>query len=75
MPAPKDPALLQELTRIATRMEGTYGAGKYCTGEEGAKACRQLGELEEVLATSRDYDAQLDAWQGWHSTAAAQRKD
>ncbi|HEY4582892.1 MAG TPA: M2 family metallopeptidase, partial [Lysobacter sp.] len=75
MPPPRDPAKLAELTQIATRMEGAYGAGKYCVGEAAAKSCRQLGELEEVLATSRDYDAQLDAWQGWHSTAAAQRKD
>src|SRR5690606_21173008 len=31
MPAPKDPEKLAELTQIVTRMEGTYGAGEYCT--------------------------------------------
>ncbi|WP_448244133.1 M2 family metallopeptidase [Pseudoxanthomonas mexicana] len=75
MPAPKDPAKLAELTQIATRMEGTYGAGTYCTGEGNAKKCRQLGELEDVLRSSRDYDAQLDAWQGWHTIAQPMRKD
>ena len=75
MPPPKDPAKLAELTAIATRMEGAYGKGAYCTGEGPAKRCRQLGDLEEVLAKSRDYDEQLDAWQGWHATAAPQRKD
>ena len=75
MPAPKDPAKLAELTQIATRMEGTYGAGTYCTGEGDAKKCRQLGELEDVLRSSRDYDAQLDAWQGWHTIAQPMRKD
>jgi len=75
MPAPKDPAKLAELTQIATRMEGTYGAGTYCTGEGEAKKCRQLGELEDVLRSSRDYDAQLDAWQGWHTIAQPMRKD
>lgn len=75
MPPPRDPAKLAELTTIATRMEGAYGKGAYCTGEGASKTCRQLGDLEDVLARSRDYDAQLDAWQGWHSTAAAQRKD
>ena len=40
---------LAELTEIATKMEGMYGAGKYCTGEGDAKKCRQLGELEDVL--------------------------
>ncbi len=75
MPAPKDPAKLAELTQIATRMEGAYGAGSYCTGEGAAKKCRQLGELEDVLRGSRDYDAQLDAWQGWHTIAQPMRKD
>ena len=75
MPAPKDPAKLAELTQIATRMEGTYGAGTYCTGEGDAKKCRQLGELEDVLRSSRDYDAQLDAWQGWHTIAQPMRQD
>ncbi|WP_447730736.1 M2 family metallopeptidase [Pseudoxanthomonas suwonensis] len=75
MPAPRDPAKLAELTRIAAKMEGAYGAGTYCTGEGASKTCRQLGELEDVLRSSRDYDAQLDAWTGWHSTAAPMRQD
>nr|WP_246428989.1 M2 family metallopeptidase [Pseudoxanthomonas broegbernensis] len=75
MPAPKDPAKLSELTRIAARMEGTYGKGAYCTGEGPARQCRQLGQLEDVLRASRDYDAQLDAWQGWHSIAQPMRPD
>ncbi len=75
MPAPKDPAKLTELTQIATKMEGMYGAGSYCTGEGDAKQCRQLGDLEDVLRSSRDYDKQLDAWQGWHTIAQPMRKD
>ncbi len=75
MPAPRDPAKLAELARIASRMEGMYGSGEYCTGEGEAKTCRQLGELEDVLRTSRDYDAQLDAWRGWHTISQPMRKD
>jgi peptidyl-dipeptidase A len=75
MPAPKDPAKLSELTTIATRMEGAYGAAKYCKGEGEAQECRDLGQVEDVLKASRDYDAQLDAWRGWHDTASASRKD
>ncbi|HSD18380.1 MAG TPA: M2 family metallopeptidase [Thermomonas sp.] len=75
MPAPKDPKLLQELTRIATRMEGAYGAGKYCKGAGEATTCRSMGELSDVLAKSRDYDEQLDAWQGWHTISQPMRKD
>ncbi len=75
MPPPKNPAHLGELTRIASRMEGMYGAGTYCTGEGDAKNCRQLGQLEDVLRSNRDYDAQLDAWQGWHGISVPMRKD
>ena len=45
MPAPRDPKQLEELTRIATRMEGTYGAGKYCTGQGYAASCLDFGQL------------------------------
>ncbi len=75
MPAPRDPVKLEELTKLATRMEGMYGAGSYCSGEGEAKVCRDIGQLSEVLATSRDYDAQLDAWQGWHTISQPMRKD
>ena len=75
MPAPKDPAKLTELTQIATRMEGAYGAGSYCKTAGDSKSCRQLGELEDVLRSNRDYDEQLDAWQGWHTIAQPMRQD
>ncbi|MEP6632645.1 MAG: M2 family metallopeptidase, partial [Luteimonas sp.] len=75
LPPPNDPAKLAELTRIATKMEGMYGAGSYCKVQGDAKSCRQLGDLEDVLRSNRDYDAQLDAWQGWHATAQPMRKD
>ena len=75
MPAPKDPKKLEELTQLATRMEGMYGAGSYCTGEGAARTCRDIGQLSDVLAKSRDYDAQLDAWQGWHTISVPMRKD
>jgi len=75
MPAPRDPAKLAELASIVSRMGGTYGKGTYCTGEGDAQQCRQLGELEDVLRSSRDYDQQLDAWQGWHTIAPPMRKD
>jgi peptidyl-dipeptidase A len=75
MPAPKDPKKLAELTQIATKLEGMYGSGQYCTGDGEAKKCRPLGELEDVLRSSRDYDAQLDAWAGWHTIAPPMRAD
>jgi peptidyl-dipeptidase A len=75
MPAPRNPERLAELTRIATRMEGLYGAGTYCRTPGDPATCKQLGALEDILRTSRDYDAQLDAWNGWHTIAKPMRKD
>ncbi|GHD64970.1 peptidase M20 [Luteimonas padinae] len=75
MPPPRDPAKLSELTALASKMEGTYGRGEYCTGEGEARSCRQLGQLEDVLRNDRDYDAQLEAWQGWHTISQPMRED
>lgn len=75
MPAPKDPAKLAELTRLATKLEGMYGAGKYCTDAAKPETCRDLGELSSTLASSRDYDAQLQAWRGWRTVSVPMRAD
>ena len=72
MPAPNDRELRQELAEIATRMEGTYGTGKHCPP---AADCQELEDLERVLAESRDYDTQLDAWLGWRTIAPAIKDD
>lgn len=78
MPPPKDPAKLEELTRIATRMEGMYGSGEYCAGQGEARKCLQLGDLEEILRNEEgkySYEDQLDAWKGWHTIAQPMRTD
>jgi len=72
LPAPADPAARAELATIAAKLEGIYGKGKWC-GPDGEGTCRDLGELSEVLASSRNYNALLDAWVGWHSIAAEMR--
>ncbi|MEO1574545.1 MAG: M2 family metallopeptidase [Pseudomonadota bacterium] len=65
MPAPNDPELRSELAQIAVAMDSMYGRGKYCP--DGPDSCRNLGQLENTLATSRDYDTLLEAWQGWRT--------
>ncbi len=75
MPAPSDPAKLSRLTSLATKLEGAYGSGKYCRDGETGDQCRDLVQLSEVLAEHKDYAAQLDAWQGWHSVARPMRAD
>jgi peptidyl-dipeptidase A len=72
-PAPKDPARLAEFTQITTRLEGMYGAGKYCP--QGPDSCKSLNDLERTMADSRDYDTLTEAWTGWHSIARPMRAD
>lgn len=70
--SPDDPNERQEMASILAKMEGLYGKGKYC-GVDGKAKCRDLGELTEVLAKSRNYADLLDAWTGWHSISRDMR--
>jgi peptidyl-dipeptidase A len=70
---PSDPSESEELTRIVSGMEGTYGKGKYCPS--GPASCRDLEELSKTLAESRDPKALQDAWTGWHAISKPIRKD
>jgi peptidyl-dipeptidase A len=72
LPAPDDDTKRNELAQTMAKLEGMYGKGKYCKGPKDKK-CRDLGQLEEVLMNERDYDKQLDAWNGWHDVAKPMR--
>jgi peptidyl-dipeptidase A len=71
LPAPSDPARRSELAAIAAKLEGIYGKGKWCgppaAGAKSSPKCRDLQDLEEVMAKSRKYETLLDAWVGWHT--------
>ncbi len=73
MPAPKDPVEREELTKIAASMEGDYGKGKYCPDGEKGK-CLSLGDMETILATSRDPEELKRVWLGWHKVSPPYRK-
>lgn len=72
-PAPADATKRAELAGITSKMEGMYGAAKYCP--KGPDSCKDQTELSNILANSRNYDELTDAWTGWHSTARPIRKD
>jgi peptidyl-dipeptidase A len=72
-PAPDDPAKRAELAGLLSGMGAKYGSAKYCP--QGKESCRDETQLKAVLEASRNYDELLEAWQGWHSTARAQRED
>lgn len=73
LPAPKDDKEREELTKIAASMEGDYGKGKYCPDGEQGK-CLSLGDLEKILAESRNPEELKKAWVGWHQVAPKYRQ-
>ncbi|MGH9689954.1 MAG: M2 family metallopeptidase [Candidatus Acidiferrales bacterium] len=72
IPAPRDPSLSAELSQIAASLQSDYGKGKWCPdGSSGSSL--SLNDLENILASSRDPNELLRAWQGWHSIAPPMR--
>jgi peptidyl-dipeptidase A len=71
-PAPRDAAKRAELTQLMSRLEAMYGEGKYCP--KGPESCKNLDQLSEVLAKSRNYDELVEAWKGWHDVGAQMRE-
>jgi len=64
-PAPKDPELTAELAQIGSKLQGMYGAGKYCREEGGAEKCYSLTEMGQIMANSRDPGLLEELWVGW----------
>lgn len=64
IPAPRDAAKTAEQAEIGAKMSGLYGKGSYCRAEND---CLALGELEEIMAHSRNPDELLEAWEGWRT--------
>ena len=73
LPAPRDPKLREELTRIATSLDGSYGAGKYCPNSDSSK-CLGIDEIDVRMAKSRDPKELQDLWVGWHKVGAPMRE-
>ena len=68
-PDPSEPAKRKELAELAAKMEGIYGKGKACKDPKNPKSCRDIGELSDVMANSRNYNELKTAWEGWHKVA------
>jgi peptidyl-dipeptidase A len=72
-PAPEDPVKRARMTQLEAELEAKYGEGKYCP--HGPASCRNLDQLADILASSRNYAELTDAWQGWHAVGAGMRAD
>ena len=72
-PAPDDAHKRARLTQLEAQLEAKYGEGKYCP--QGPASCRNLDQLSDTLARSRNYDELTEAWKGWHAVGAGMRED
>ena len=91
MVTPSNPAHAEELTRIASAMEGAYGRGKWCSGraptptqsesaaaappQPDADPCLDVEAITQVMAESRDPRRLRQVWEGWHTIAPPMKKD
>ena len=73
IPSPRDPAAQAELAQISASLDGDYGKGTWCPDDK-KENCKQLPDIEKILATSRDPNQLLAAWRGWHAIAPPMRR-
>ena len=69
-PAPKDPALRKEMTKISTSLEAEYGKGKYCRKPDD---CLDITAIERIMGSSQDPSELKDLWVGWNKVGAPMR--
>ena len=73
-----DPAERAAYTGLQAALKGAYGKGKYCAKGASANAsagnCMALGDMEKVLAKSRDETQLKEMWLGWHAQSPSYRQ-
>lgn len=75
MATPADPKESEELTKIATRLNGLYGKGKWCVDPERPEGCLNIDEITKIMASSRDEKRLREVWEGWHTISPPMRSD
>ena len=75
-PAPAGAKESGEVAELKTRLEGTYGKGKYVRKlKDGKEESLDIGALSNILVKSRDPRELEEAWAGWHAIARPMKKD
>jgi peptidyl-dipeptidase A len=72
---PSDPKESEEVTTILSRLNGTYGRGKWCPDAANPDTCLNIDDITKVMAESRDPKRLRDVWEGWHTISPPMRKD
>ncbi|WP_444845744.1 M2 family metallopeptidase [Duganella caerulea] len=71
-----DPKEREQYAQLQAAMNGAYGKAKYCPKKPDgtADACMALGEMEKVLANSRDEAKLKEMWTGWHAQSPSYKQ-
>ena len=64
-----NPAERERYAQLAAAMTGAYGKATYCPKQANGSAapCLALGDMEAILAESRDPARLKEIWSGWHA--------
>ena len=71
-----DPKEREQYAQLQAAMNGAYGKAKYCpkNADGTAGACMALGDMEKVLANSRDEAKLKEMWVGWHAQSPSYKQ-
>lgn len=72
---PSDPKASEELTKLGSKLEATYGKGKWCPDPAKPESCLDIERITEILAKSRNEPEIRAAWEGWHTISVPMRND
>jgi len=72
---PADPKLAEEVTKLGSSLEASYGKGKWCKDAAKPDTCLDIEKITEVMATSHDPVRLREVWEGWHAISPPMRHD
>jgi peptidyl-dipeptidase A len=75
MATPSDPKEGEELTKLAAKLEATYGKGKWCEDASNPERCLDIDKITNTMAESFDEKRLRQVWEGWHTISPPMRKD
>ncbi|KCZ51681.1 M2 family metallopeptidase [Hyphomonas pacifica] len=71
IPAPSTPGAAEELSKITTNLDATYGTGKFTYKGEALN----LDQLSTIIETSRDPEELKAVWEGWRTVSVPMKDD
>jgi peptidyl-dipeptidase A len=72
---PSDAKQAEEVTKIAAKLDATYGKGKWCEDPSKPESCLDINKITEIMATSRDEKRLRQVWEGWQTISPPMKKD